>query len=144
MAWLYGIQSGLFIKVGCANSIPARLKLMNLYNPHPCKVVMRRNLYGDAYWVERRMHEALKPYAIGREWFTADVALVKAVLTVVLRNRAREQADYQIWLAQAQQRAAERDAKRAARVLMVDSGAAKLRRMRKENKIKMMERLNGQ
>src|ERR1043166_3258559 len=96
MAWVYGIQSGLFIKIGIANSIPARLKIMNLYNPHPCKVVLRRQ-FQEARWVEMRMHEALAPYAVGREWFMVDATLVRAVATVVAKQLREKQIDQQNW-----------------------------------------------
>lgn len=144
MSWLYGIQSGMFIKVGVTGSIPRRLKHMNLYNPHPCKVVMRRQLHGEAFWVERRMHKALQPYAIGREWFTADAVLVKAVLTVILRDLAKERAEQILWEIQSGKRAEVRDAKRAALGVIADSPQGRMRRLRRENKIKMLERLaNG-
>lgn len=96
MSWLYGIQSGLFIKVGVAGDLARRMKQMNLYNPHPCKVIMRRRLHGDAYTVERRLHQVLAPYAIGREWFAADPALVKAAATLVARQVREERIAWQI------------------------------------------------
>lgn len=85
MAWVYGIQSGLFIKIGWAHNVADRLRTMNLYNPHPCKVVMRRHVE-DYGWIEKRMHRVLAPYSVGREWFLCDAALVRAAMDVVMQE----------------------------------------------------------
>lgn len=97
-SYVYGIQSGLFIKIGVAGNIKARLETMNLYNPHPCKVVARR-VTEYAYLVEKRVHKILEPYAIGREWFMVDAKLVRAALTIAIRDVCQEQTAYQIEMA---------------------------------------------
>lgn len=116
MTWLYGIQSGLFTKIGCANNIPARLKTMNLYNPHPCKVVIRRQLFDYAYAVEKRMHRVLTPYSIGREWFMVDAKLIRAALSIVIRE---VEADRFAWKMECIRKEQEREARKSARVLDV-------------------------
>lgn len=103
--WLYGIQSGLFIKVGVAQDIPQRLNTMNLYNPHPCRVIARRQT-PFAYAAEKRAHKALTPYAIGREWFTADAELVRAVFTLVINQVKSEHAR---WIVECEMSKARRD-----------------------------------
>lgn len=90
--YLYGIQSGLFIKIGVSRDIPQRLNHMNLYNPHPCKVVLRR-LCTDTFWVEKRMHAVLAPYALGREWFMIDAALARATATIVFNELRQKKVD---------------------------------------------------
>ena len=77
MAWVYGIQSGQFIKVGVAQDIRSRLFAFRLHNPHPIKVVMRR-MVPEHYWVEKRMHQLLAQYSIAREWFDCAADLVRA------------------------------------------------------------------
>lgn len=114
MAWIYGIQSGLFIKIGIANDIRARLNIMNLYNPHPCKIVVRRRVT-EARWVEMRMHEALKPYALGREWFAADVTLVRSALTVILRQLAKKRNDQILWQAECERKAQDRKTRKLSK-----------------------------
>lgn len=141
MAWLYGIQSGLFVKIGVAGNIPVRLKTMNLYNPHPCKVVIRRQLFDDAYHVEKRMHETLQPYAIGREWFAVDVALIKAALTIIIKQVRDEDT---AWRIECARRATEKEQKQATRGLGVDLEARKIRKFKRDNKNKMLERLSEQ
>jgi len=90
-SYVYGIQSGLFIKIGVASNIANRLRTMNLYNPHPCKIIARRqSVY--AYYIEKRLHQTLSPYAIGREWFLIDPPLVRAAMTVVFRKVHEEMA----------------------------------------------------
>lgn len=95
VTWLYGIQSGLFIKIGITKDIKNRLREMNLYNPHPCKVVIRRQLE-EAGKVERRMHAVLAPYAVGREWFMVDAKLAKAALKLVVDEVREERIAWQI------------------------------------------------
>jgi hypothetical protein len=95
MGWVYGIQSGLFIKIGVGNDIQARLKMMNLYNPHPCKVVLRRQI-DEPYFIEKRMHELLKAHSIGREWFTINAeqareAYRSALKDLITRRHAQAQ-----------------------------------------------------
>jgi Meiotically Up-regulated Gene 113 (MUG113) protein len=125
MPWLYGIQSGLFIKVGVAKNITTRLRQMNLYNPHPCKVVAKRNL-PNAYQVEKRMHQVLAPYAIGREWFLIDVSLVRAAMTVVIKE---VDAAQRAWIAECARKAADRE---SARGLPVENKTAKIILLRKQ------------
>lgn len=91
-AYLYGIQSGLFIKIGFTRDLPRRLNEMNLFNPHPCKVVLKR-LCTDTVWVEKRMHAILAPYAIGREWFMIDVPLARATATIVFNELRQKKVD---------------------------------------------------
>lgn len=112
MGYIYGIQSGLFIKIGVAENISARLKTMNLYNPHPCKVVARR-FHTEAYQVERAAHAIMAPYAIGREWFMADATIVRLALTVAVK---RVEADRRAWW----EECAAREQKKTGRV--VDDG----------------------
>lgn len=115
--WLYGIQSSLFIKIGVARNINTRLRTMNLYNPHPCKVVVKRRLW-NAYAVEKRMHKALAPHAIGREWFVVDAALIRATLTEVIKELHREDL---AWKLLCDERQEEKNRKRALKGLIVDS-----------------------
>jgi len=81
--FVYGIKCGQFIKVGVARSVSTRLHNMRLLNPHPVEVVLRRKLRG-AFFCERKMHEVLKPKAIGREWFDASVEEVLAAYEIGL------------------------------------------------------------
>lgn len=86
--YLYAIQSGRFIKVGVAVSVADRLHTMRLANPHELKVVYRRKMRA-AYHCEKRIHEALRERAVGREWFEVSVDEVRAAITIGLAH-ARE------------------------------------------------------
>lgn len=86
--YVYGIQSGQFIKVGVALDITRRLHTIRLSNPHPLKVVLRRKMRA-AYYCERKMHEILKEKSIGREWFDATVEEVHAA-AIIGSAHARE------------------------------------------------------
>lgn len=97
MAWVYGIQSGRFIKVGVAIDMPSRLDTFRLHNPHPIKVVMRR-MVPEHYWVEKRIHHLLAAYAIGREWFDCSPELVRAAYEQAYKDlvvRRHKQADWE-------------------------------------------------
>jgi len=79
--YVYGIQSGQFIKIGVATNMSKRLSDMRLANPHPLKVVLKRRLCA-AFYCERKMHEILKPKALGREWFNVSVEEVLAAAEI--------------------------------------------------------------
>jgi hypothetical protein len=102
--YVYGIQSGDFIKIGVAVNISQRLHTIRLANPHPIKLVLKRRLCA-AFHCERKMHEILKDKAIGREWFKATTEEVLAAAEigtayakeVHAKRRARERRA-QKWL----------------------------------------------
>jgi hypothetical protein len=79
--FVYGIQSGQFIKIGVARDIAKRMTIMRLHNPHGCTLVFRRWTY-CAYHCERTMHEVLAAKSIGREWFEVTVQEVRAASRV--------------------------------------------------------------
>jgi hypothetical protein len=83
--YVYGIQSGQFIKVGAANDIQKRLHTFRLYNPLPLKVILRR-VVKENYWVEKQMHRSLAQYAIGREWFDCSPDLVRTAFEEALKE----------------------------------------------------------
>jgi hypothetical protein len=74
--YVYGIQSGQFIKIGVAVDIAKRLDTMRLSNPHPLAVVFKRKMKA-AYFCEKKMHEVLRPKSLGREWFNVTVEEVR-------------------------------------------------------------------
>ncbi|MDP1702623.1 MAG: GIY-YIG nuclease family protein [Aestuariivirga sp.] len=77
--YIYGIKCGDLIKVGIAKSVAKRLKGFRLANPQPMEVVFKRHAYqAFAIRIERAMHEYLKEFAVGREWFRCTVEDVKA------------------------------------------------------------------
>lgn len=91
--YVYGIQSGQYIKIGVAADIERRMGTMRLYNPHPFALVFKRKT-ACAYHCERRMHEILGAKAIGREWFEVTLDEVKAAAVIGLseaRAAFREQ-----------------------------------------------------
>lgn len=80
-SWLYGVQSGLFIKVGYCQNIKSRLQQFRLCNPHPCTLVARAMVdptYARA--AEKRCHQMLGKYAIGREWFMTSKEIVRVAM----------------------------------------------------------------
>jgi hypothetical protein len=83
--YVYGIQSGQFIKIGVANDIERRLAQMKLLNPHPCSVVFRRKI-PCALYCERQMHDLLKAKSIGREWFEVTLQEVRAASLIAIAN----------------------------------------------------------
>lgn len=96
MGWVYGIQSGQFIKVGAADDIRARLHMFRLHNPHPLKVVMRR-MVPENYWVEKRMHQLLADHALGREWFDCSSELVRAAYEVAYKDLIAQRRAQEKW-----------------------------------------------
>ena len=113
--WIYGIQSGLFIKVGVSRSIRHRLLEMNALNPHPCRVAIRYQSV-DAFWIEKRMHELLERHSIGREWFAASVDQVRAALHEAKRmNKERRDLQAQ-WEYESAVRLAAKEERKAARL----------------------------
>lgn len=85
MTYVYGIQSGQFIKVGATNDIQRRLHAFRLYNPLPLKVVLRR-IVKENYWVENQMHRSLAKYAVGREWFDCSAEQVRGAFDAALKE----------------------------------------------------------
>jgi T5orf172 domain len=102
-AWVYGIQSGAFIKIGVANDIAARIRTFKLYNPHPYRTVLRQPCT-DAYFVERRMHELLRASAIGREWFAISPKEVRAAIKIALQDEAVHLESQREWERQSSKR----------------------------------------
>jgi hypothetical protein len=113
MGWVYGIQSGPFIKVGVGNSIQARLRTMNLYNPHPCKVVLRRQC-DEPYFVEKRIHELLKLHSIGREWFAATALQVREAAKIAFKDLVAKRYAQIKWEKESAERAERRAVEKAA------------------------------
>lgn len=66
--FIYGFQSGEYIKIGITKSIATRLRQLRLYNPHPITVVLKRQ-HIEAARIERVIHRVLREEAVGREWF---------------------------------------------------------------------------
>ena len=75
--FVYAIGSLGLIKVGVAKDIAKRMNAMRLDNPHGCELLFYRRTYAP-YTFERRMHELLADKAVGREWFRASLADVRA------------------------------------------------------------------
>ena len=76
-AFVYAIQSIDLIKVGVAKNIENRMEDMRLMNPHGCELIFHRRSYAP-YTLERQMHRLLADKAIGREWFRASLADIRA------------------------------------------------------------------
>lgn len=66
--YVYGIRSLELIKIGVADDIEKRMKIMGLSNPHGLKLVFYRNVFAP-FSFERRIHQILADKAVGREWF---------------------------------------------------------------------------
>lgn len=66
--FVYGIRSLDLIKIGVADDIQKRMKVMGLSNPHGLELVFYRNVFAP-FRFERRMHEILADKSVGREWF---------------------------------------------------------------------------
>lgn len=96
MGYVYGIQSGRYIKVGVAQHLQGRLHTFRLHNPHPLKIVLRRTVAND-YWVEKRMHQLLDKYAIGREWFDCSQEQVREAFEQALKDLAAHNDQQDAW-----------------------------------------------
>jgi len=107
MGWVYGIQSGHFIKVGVANDIQRRLSDFRLCNPHPIKVVLRR-MVPENYWIEKRMHALLVHYAIGREWFDCSPEMVRQAYETAYKDLVSHRHTQSDWEHKSAQRAEQR------------------------------------
>jgi len=123
--YVYGIQSGQFIKIGVAISTERRMETMRLYNPHPFTLVFRRKTE-CAYHCERRMHEILSAKSIGREWFdvTLDEVKAAAVIGILEANK--------VWRAQLKKEIAWRMEVRARQI---NAPAVHLPDLKSENSI---------
>jgi hypothetical protein len=130
---LYGIQSGDFIKIGITRHLVRRLEAARLFNPHPLKVVIRRNVWGGyARIVEIKAHQLLAQYALGREWFNVDVGIARAAVAEAIaygKERERQDREYQRVCAQGDGRtgaqiARDLAAKRATPALLSDPNEA--------------------
>jgi len=115
MGWVYGIQSGAFIKVGATQDVKSRMHEFRLYNPHPIKLVMRRNV-AEHYWIEKRMHEILDPAAIGREWFACTIVEVQDAYRLAYADLVAMRHTQTEWESDCVRRAAERAWARADRL----------------------------
>lgn len=99
---VYGVRSGRFIKIGWAGDVEERMETMKLYNPHPLELVFCRRTASVLHF-ERKMHEVLAPYAVGREWFRVTVDQIRA---------AASNADVHVAEAVKRAKEADRDRKR--------------------------------
>ena len=97
---------------------------MNLYNPHPCKVVMRYQ-HQDARWIEMEIHRLLSKHSLGREWFAVSVAQAKdALKTARIANQERRDAQIRWEYESAARNAARRErVEQRKRGRIVDSSA---------------------
>ena len=107
--YVYGIQSGQFIKVGVSLSIKRRLDDMRLLNPHPATVVYKRKMYA-AYHCEKKMHEVLAPKSIGREWFDATLDEVRAAAKIgfayaneIFQRKLKEEMEWNAYIRREQE-----------------------------------------
>lgn len=94
--WVYGIQSGLFIKIGVSNDIGQRLKHFQAGNPHPMRLVIRRQI-PEAFWLERRLHAILASHSIGREWFMISVAQGRDAMKLAMQDLALRRKEQIAW-----------------------------------------------
>ena len=90
---LYFVACGEFIKVGIAADTSRRVQGLQLGCPYPLRLAYRRAIPGGLErQVEKLVHERLKPFAIGREWFsvTPEEALAAALPIIqAAANHAR-------------------------------------------------------
>lgn len=90
---LYFVACGEFTKVGIATDTPKRVQGLQLGCPYPLRLAYRRAIVGGLErQVEQLVHERLKPFAIGREWFsiTPEAALATALPIIqAAANHAR-------------------------------------------------------
>lgn len=98
--YLYGLQCGEFIKIGVANAIGPRVKLLQLGNPYPLKVVIReKNTY--AYVLEKLVHQILSGKSIGREWFEVSIPEARAAVRAAKADLKERETQQREWEAQA-------------------------------------------
>lgn len=86
MSWIYGIQSGRFIKVGTTVDIKARMDTFRLHNPNRLRLILKRRVREAPYWIEARMHRILDDYAVGREWFSCKGIEVKEAFAIASQD----------------------------------------------------------
>lgn len=104
--WMYGLQSGEFIKIGYAKNIRARVELLQLGNPHPVKVVLRRQSQ-HARMLERFTHTVLAERAVGREWFRVTPEEARIAADEAARFLAEWRRDQLLWQQQSSAKAEE-------------------------------------
>lgn len=121
--WLYGIQSGRFLKIGITHSLAKRLASARAFNPHPLTILIRRSIpYSYARIIEKRAHQILADYSTGREWFSVDLETAKkAVDEAVIYGEERRRADL-AWIEECRSKAEIREAKRRAKRPGLHSG----------------------
>lgn len=92
VGFVYAIQSLDLIKVGVAKNIEKRMNDMRLENPHGCKLIFQRRSTAP-YTLEKQMHKRLADKAVGREWFRATLADIRAAAyTARLETLRKERA----------------------------------------------------
>jgi hypothetical protein len=85
---LYFIQSGDFTKVGITSwDVEARFSALQAGNPHPMRIhSWRRIPWCFDKVIERRCHEILAPYSVGREWFRVSPRIASRVATPLIQS----------------------------------------------------------
>ena len=86
MMVMYFLRSGPLTKVGITDDLPRRMREFKLHNPQagePSWVAIPRCL---ARQVEKRVHEAMKAKARGREWFSVDRTEARKFAAPIIRQ----------------------------------------------------------
>lgn len=109
--WVYGLQSGAFIKIGYSLNLKERLYTLQLGNPHPVRFVTRRFVLSPA-WLERRLHVLLEEHAVGREWFRISIEQARAAMKQGMRDMHASQTEERTRRNELLRKEAEREAKR--------------------------------
>lgn len=95
---LYGMQSGLFIKVGWSRNPSQRLREFQAGNPHPLRMVLNKQVREAIICtVENRVHFHLHRYAIGREWFMTDLPTVRAAVKLAMAEVSAMSREFRKW-----------------------------------------------
>jgi len=84
-AYVYGIKSGEFTKIGVAKNIERRLDTIRGHNPHGCELIWKR-LTVAPFHFEKKMHELLADHAVGREWFRVTLEQIKGAASISHRH----------------------------------------------------------
>ena len=82
--YIYVIQDGEFYKIGSARKVENRLKVLQVGNPRPLKVIFKQEVQGKkVIFLEKKLHKIFaKKHSLG-EWFkltTEDIVKLKNII----------------------------------------------------------------
>lgn len=86
---IYFLPSNGLVKVGLAKDLEKRMDQYRLHNPGIGRPLFRTVPRPLARQTETMIHDALSPYAKGREWFDVPASKAVAIATPIINRAVR-------------------------------------------------------